>query len=155
MQKRWQIGIAVFVLVLATVFAVGASLLESDPGYAGIGAAFVPAVVSTFLGIVGALLMWQALTGGFRNFTDPLIGVAADNRGGLWVTGGILLMAALITKIGFVLAATILFTFVARGFGSKSWLRDAITGAILVLPVFWLFTLVLDVNLPHLFNDWL
>ncbi len=155
MQKRWQIGIAVFVLSLATVFAVGASQLQSDVGYAGIGAAFVPAVVSIFLGVVGALLMWQALTGGFRNFTDELIGVAGDNRGALWVTGGILLMAALITKIGFVLAATILFTFVARGFGSKAWARDAITGAILVFPVFWLFTLVLDVNLPRLLNDWL
>ena len=155
MQKRWQIGIAVFVLMLATVFAVGASQLQSDPGYAGIGAAFVPAVVSIFLGLVGALLMWQALTGGYRNFTDELIGVATDNRGALWVTAGILLMAALITKIGFVLAATLLFTFVARGFGSKTWLRDVITGLILVFPVFWLFTLVLDVNLPRLFNDWL
>lgn len=155
MQKRWQIGIAVFVLMLGTVFAVGASQLQSDAGYAGIGAAFVPAVVSIFLGLVGALLMWQALTGGYRNFTDELIGIVADNRGALWVTGGILLMAALITKIGFVLAATLLFTCVARGFGSKTWLRDAITGAILVLPVFWLFTLVLDVNLPRLFGDWL
>jgi len=155
MQKRWQLGIAVFVLLLATVFAVGASQLQSDLGYAGIGAAFVPAVVSIFLGVVGALLMWQALTGGYRNFTDELIGVASDNRGALWITGGILLMAALITKIGFVLAATVLFTFVARGFGSKTLLRDAITGAILVFPVFWLFTLVLDVNLPRLFNDWL
>ncbi len=155
MQKRWQIGIALFVLMLATVFAVGASQLQSDAGYAGIGAAFVPAVVSIFLGLVGALLMWQALSGGYRNFSDALIGVASDNRGALWVTAGILLMAALITKVGFVLGATLLFTCVARGFGSKTWLRDAITGAALVLPVFWLFTLVLDVNLPRLFNDWL
>ena len=155
MQKRWQIGIAVFVLMLATVFGIGASQLQSDSGYAGIGAAFVPTVVSIFLGVVGALLMWQALTGGFRNFTDEVIGVATDNRGALWVTTGILLMAALITKIGFVLAATLLFTCVARGFGSKTWLRDVITGALLVFPVFWLFTLVLDVNLPRLFGDWL
>lgn len=155
MQKRWSIGIAAFVLLLAAVFGIGATQLQSDPGYAGIGAAFVPGVVSIFLAIVGALLLWQALSGGFRNFTDEVATVAADYRGAIWVTAGILLMAALITRLGFVIAATILFTCVARAFGSKTPVRDVITGAILVFPVFWLFTLVLDVNLPRLINDWL
>ncbi len=155
MQKRWQVGIATFILLLAVVFGVGASQMPSETGYAGIGAAFVPTVVTCFLATVGALLMWQALTGGFRNFADSVAGFAADHRGALWVTGGIFLMALLITKAGFVVAATGLFVCVARGFGSKTVLRDAITGAVLVFPVFWLFTLVLDVNLPRLFNDWL
>ena len=155
MQKRWQVSIATFVLLLSVVFGVGASQMPSETGYAGIGAAFVPAVVTIFLAAVGGLLMWQAFTGGFHNFTDSVAGLVADNRGALWVTGGILLMALLITKAGFVVAATTLFVCVARGFGSKTALRDAITGAALVFPVFWLFTLVLDVNLPRLFNDWL
>lgn len=155
MQKRWQVGIAIFILLLAVVYGVGASQMPSETGYAGIGAAFVPTVITFFLAAVGALLMWQALSGGFRNFTDSVAGLAADNLGALWVTGGIMLMALLITKAGFVVAATALFVCVARGFGSKTVLRDAITGAVLVFPVFWLFTLVLDVNLPRLFNDWL
>lgn len=155
MQKRWQVGISTFVILLAVVFGVGASQLPADTGYAGIGAAFVPAVVALFLAVVGALLMWQALSGGFRNFTDSVANLAADHHGGLWVTAGVMLMALLITKAGFVLAATTLFVCVARGFGSKTLVRDAIVGAVLVFPVFWLFTLVLDVNLPHLFNDWL
>lgn len=155
MQKRWSVGIATFILLLAAVFGVGASQLQSDPGYAGIGAAFVPGVVAVFLAVVGALLMWQALSGGFRNFSDDVADVVADYRGAIWVTVGILLMAGLITRIGFVLSATILFTCVARAFGSKTLVRDVFTGAILVFPVFWLFTLVLDVNLPRLFNDWL
>ena len=155
MQKRWQVGIATFILLLAIVYGVGASQMQSETGYAGIGAAFVPTVVTVFLASVGALLMWQALTGGFRSFTDSVASLAADNRGALWVTSGILLMALLITKAGFVVAATVLFVCVARGFGSKTAMRDAITGAVLVFPVFWLFTLVLDVNLPRLFNNWL
>ena len=155
MQKRWQVGIATFILLLSIVFGVGASQMPSETGYAGIGAAFVPTMVTLFLAAVGALLMWQALSGGFRNLTDSVAGLVADHRGALWVTGGILLMALLITKAGFVLAATALFVCVARGFGSKNTLRDVITGAALVFPVFWLFTLVLDVNLPRLFNDWL
>ena len=155
MQRRWQVGIATFIFLLAVVFGVGASIMPSETGYAGIGAAFVPTVVTIFLAAVGALLLWQAFTGGFRNFTDSVASVVADHHGALWVTAGILLMALLITKAGFVLAATTLFMSVARGFGSKNTLRDAVTGAALVFPVFWLFTLVLDVNLPRLFNDWL
>ena len=154
MQKRWQVGIAAFILMLSAVFGVGATQLPADTGYAGIGSAFLPAVVALLLLLVGGLLLWQACTGGFRNYTDGVVDLVADHRGALWVTAGILASAALITKLGFVIAATTLFVCVARGFGSKTWLRDAITGAVLVLPVFWLFTLVLDVNLPHLFNVW-
>ena len=154
MQKRWQVGIAAFILMLAAVFGVGATQLPADTGYAGIGSAFMPAAVALLLLLVGALLMWQAYTGGFRHFTDGVVDLIADHRGALWVTAGILASAALITILGFVIAATTLFVFVARGFGSRTWLRDAITGAVLVLPVFWLFTLVLDVNLPHLVSDW-
>lgn len=154
MQTRWQVGIATFILMLSAVFGVGATQLPGDTGYAGIGSAFVPAVVALLLLLVGTLLMWQACTGGFRNFTDGVADLVTDHRGALWVTAGIMATAALITKLGFVIAATTLFVCVARGFGSKTWLRDAVTGALLVLPVFWLFTLVLDVNLPHLFNNW-
>lgn len=154
MQKRWQVGIAAFVMMLSAVFGVGATQLPADTGYAGIGSAFMPTVVAVLLLLVGSLLMWQAFTGGFRNFTDGVAELIADHRGALWVTVGIMATAALMTKLGFVIAATTLFVCVARGFGSKTWLRDVITGAVLVLPVFWLFTLVLDVNLPRLFNDW-
>ena len=59
MQKRWQIGIAIFVLFLAGVFAIGASQLPSETGYAGIGSAFVPTVVAIMLTVVGVLLLWQ------------------------------------------------------------------------------------------------
>jgi putative tricarboxylic transport membrane protein len=155
MQKSWQIGIAFFVIALSAVFLVGATQLPSDGGYAGIGSSFIPYVISAFLALVGAGLLWQSFTGGFRHFTDALANVSADIRSGLWVTAGIFAMAALITKLGFVIAATTLFVCVARAFGSRVWWRDALIGAVIVFPIFWLFTLVLDVNLPRLINDWL
>ena len=58
------------------------------------------------------------------------------------MAAGILPPATVVTKLGFVIAATKLFACVVGGFGSETWLRDAITGAVLVLPVLWLFTLV-------------
>jgi putative tricarboxylic transport membrane protein len=155
MQRLWQFGISLFVIALAAVFAIGAAQLPSDGGYAGIGSNFVPWVISGFLAVVGLLLLLQTARGGFANFTDKVAEVVADYRGALWLSAGVLAMAALITRIGFVLSATLLFVCVARAFGSRAWWRDALIGAVIVFPVFWLFTLVLDVNLPRLFNDWL
>ncbi len=155
MTRYWQLGIAAFVLTLSAVFFVGMMQLPEETGYAGIGPRFMPTLVASFLALMGLLLLLQALTGGFRSFTDVIARVPPDLRGGLWVSAGILLMAALITRIGFVPAATLLFVCVARGFGSLRPGRDGLIGAALVLPVFWLFTLLLDVNLPRFFNDWL
>ena len=155
MSKAWQYGIALFVLGLGVVFGLGAMNFPSETGYAGIGARFVPTLVSAALLVTGALLLWQVATGGLRNFTDALSDTVANYRGGLWVSAGVLLHALLITHIGFVLASTVLFVCVARGFGSRKWWMDALYGAVLVLPVFWLFTMVLEVSLPQLLNDWI
>jgi putative tricarboxylic transport membrane protein len=154
-MKIPQFTIAAFVLLLAAVFGVGALNFPNDAGYAGISSRFVPSLIAIFLLAVGVLLMWQAFTGGFRNFTDSLINVSADYRGALWVSAGILLMAALISYIGFVISASMLFVLAARGFGSTRLLRDLLIGVALVLPVYWLFGQVLDVSLPMLVNRWL
>jgi putative tricarboxylic transport membrane protein len=155
MTRTWQLCIAAFILGLAVTYGIGAAGFPAETGYAGIGPRFFPTLVAIFLAAVGALLAWQALAGGFRNFTDEAAHIDAHWRGALWVSAGLLAHALLITRIGFVPAACILFTCVARGFGSAKWWRDALIGAAIVLPVFWLFTKVLDVNLPRLFNDWL
>lgn len=155
MKRVGQVAIAFAFLGLAVVFGVGAAQLPSDGGYAGIGASFLPWVVTAFLATIGLLLGYQALGSGFANFTAEVDDASADRRGALWVSIGILAMAALITRIGFVPAATILFVCAARGFGSRRPAFDALIGAAISFPVFWLFTLVLDVNLPRLINDWL
>ncbi len=67
-------------------------------------------------------------------------GWAADQEGTLtewgslgWVTLGLVLNAALIDSIGFILASTIMFALVARGFGSRQILRDAGIGFVLAI----------------------
>ncbi|TAG02675.1 MAG: tripartite tricarboxylate transporter TctB family protein [Betaproteobacteria bacterium] len=153
--KIWQVSISCFILALALVFGLGVSGLPTDAGYAGISSRFVPILITVFLAVVGALLLWQSLTGGFRHFFDDTANVRADLRGVIWVSAGILLMALLISYIGFVLSAAVLFVCTARGFGSRALLRDLAIGVALVLPVYWLFGQVLAVSLPKLFNQWL
>jgi putative tricarboxylic transport membrane protein len=154
-QRRWQIVIAAFVLLLALIFAIGARSFPEASGYAGIGPAFVPFIVAGFLALVGALLLYQALTGGFRRFEMATSDASPDRVGAIWLSAGILAMAALIRPLGFPIAAITLFVLVARAFGSRRSGRDVLIGAVLVFPIFWLFTLVLDVNLPRLVNDWI
>lgn len=147
--------ISIFVLALATVFGIGAMKLTGDTGYAGIGPAFLPTIVSGFLAALGFGLLYQACTGGFRRLESEALAARPDVRGAIWISVGILGMAALMKFLGFVIAAVVLFVCVARAFGSQRVAVDAAIGAALVFPVFWLFTLVLDVNLPQLFNKWL
>ncbi len=66
----------------------------------------------------------------------------------LWVSAGLFAHMALIGWAGFVLAGTVLFVLVARGFASRRLLRDAAIGFALSAAVYLFFTQVLNVNLP-------
>ena len=55
---------------------------------------------------------------------------------------------ALIGTAGFVIAATALFVFVARAFGSLRWKRDLAIGIVLSVGIFLFFVKFLNVNLP-------
>jgi putative tricarboxylic transport membrane protein len=76
-----------------------------------------------------------------------------------WVSAGVLVTAALITRIGFVLACALCFVLAVRGLrgaegrpagGATQTLIDVGTGVAIALPVFWLFTKLLAINLPSL-----
>jgi putative tricarboxylic transport membrane protein len=47
-----------------------------------------------------------------------------------------------------VIAGAVLFVFVARGFGSRRFLRDLAIGVALALAVYLFFSQLLNVNLP-------
>ena len=55
---------------------------------------------------------------------------------------------ALIGWAGFVIAGTVLFACVARGFGSRRLIRDLSIGIVLALGVYLFFVKLLNVNLP-------
>jgi putative tricarboxylic transport membrane protein len=163
MTGRWrvvpaQLAIGIGVVVISAILAFGASRFPPEMGFVIMAAYVYPYAVAAFLGIVGLLMCYQALTGGFRNLGDEHDTIEAQpggKSGASWVTAGLVGVAVLISYIGFVLAAALLFACSARGFGSRSPLRDLAIGIALTLPIYWLFTVGLGVSLPPLINAWI
>ena len=153
-----QALVGVGVLLLALGLAVGALLIPSAAGYAGVGPNFLPWVVSAALGLCGLHLIRKARRGGFLNM-DEHGGERPYWSGFAWMSAGMLLNAALITHIGFILSCALCFVLAARGMRSaqasaplalKTWLTDSAIALMIAAPVYWMFTQFLGINLPGL-----
>lgn len=140
------------VMALGIAAATVALSLPSAGGYSRIGPNLMPVVISFALILLGAVLLYECFTGGWRARTPddaaergehPFLPAAFG-----WVSAGLFAQMALIHSAGFVLAAAALFACVARGFGSRRWLRDGAIGLLLGLGVFLFFVRFLNVNLP-------
>ncbi|MBT0569252.1 tripartite tricarboxylate transporter TctB family protein [Curvibacter sp. CHRR-16] len=159
-MKTRQTLIGVGVLAVALTWAIGAWDIPSDAGYGGVGPDFLPWLVALVLGVCGVLLVWHAQTTGFRVMEE----VEADAPppywlGFAWMSAGVLLNAALITTIGFILSCTLAFVCAARGMrmaqgepagGMRSWVVDVVLGLLISAPVYWMFTKFLAISLPGL-----
>jgi putative tricarboxylic transport membrane protein len=148
------------VLLTGLALAFGAIGISSDAGYGGVGPNFLPWLVSVVLVLCGAWILWEARTGGFRELDAPSGAEHAYWPGFVWVSAGLLLNAALITTLGFILSCTLCYLLAVQGLrrasgqagvnSSRTWLIDFVTGAVISAPVFWMFTQFLAINLPGL-----
>jgi putative tricarboxylic transport membrane protein len=154
-----EAALAAGVLAVGALLAFGALSISTEAGYGGVGPNFLPWVVSAALVVCGVLLLWQSLRGGFRDREEPSGAARGDWVALAWVSAGVLLTAALITRVGFVLACALCFAFAVRGLrgaegrpagGLQQTLIDVAVGVAISLPVFWLFTKLLAINLPNL-----
>ena len=57
------------------------------------------------------------------------------------ISAGVILHMVIIGWAGFIIASTVLFVMVARGFGSRRLVRDAVIAVVLAAVVFFIFTL--------------
>lgn len=151
--------VGVGTLAVAALLAAGAVSISSEAGYSGVGPNFLPWVVAAALLVCGAWLVWEARTGGYRNAEEPSGAEHGDWKGFAWVAAALLLNAASITTIGFVLSCTLCFVLAVRGLkasqgrldlGVKAWLIDIAVGLAIAAPVYWMFTKFLSINLPGL-----
>ncbi|VTU27046.1 tripartite tricarboxylate transporter TctB family protein [Variovorax sp. PBL-E5] len=155
-----QTLVGVGVLVVGLALAFGAIGISSEAGYGGVGPNFLPWLVAVALTVCGAWIVWEARTGGFREMDAPSGATHSDWAGFVWVSAGLLLNAALITTLGFVLSCTLCYLLAVQGLrrasgqggvnAPRTWLVDCVTGLLISAPVFWTFTKFLAINLPGL-----
>ena len=150
--KPAELIISLAVVALGAAVAVGTTRLSGASGYARIGPNAAPAVVAGGLFLLGLWLLYEALSGGWRNYIPDQPEARGEHRfyisAFIWVSVGLFAEMLLMDRAGFVLAQAVLFACVARGFGSVRPARDSAIGLILGLGVFLFFVKFLNVNLP-------
>lgn len=152
-MKPSHLAIGIAVLAVSLFFFLGLPGISGEEGYAGLSPRFMPTLVAIGLAVCGALLTWQGVRGGFRNMPEEdaeLPSAPHSPRGFLWVSAGLVLNMALIGTLGFVLSSTLLMVCVARGYGSRRIVRDALIGLCITVPMWALFEFLLGINLPLL-----
>jgi putative tricarboxylic transport membrane protein len=164
-SRQFQTLVSGGVIALALGLAWGAWDIPSEAGYGGVGPNFLPWLVSVALLICGVFLLVEARTTGFAEMEDTG-GTDQPYWGGfVWMSTGLLLNAALITTLGFILSCTLCFVLACRGLrnaqgsapgaahpGLRSWVQDTVTGFLIAAPVYWMFTKFLAIGLPGLTN---
>lgn len=145
-----ELLISLVLLALGTFVVLETGGIAETQGYSQVGPRLFPYLIGTGLSVCGAWLAWQALTGGWRNVPQDDDGThaAPDLMGFAVVSAGVLLHMVLIGWAGFILASTLLFVLVARGFGSRRPVRDLLIAAALSTAAYFLFTQALGLTLP-------
>jgi putative tricarboxylic transport membrane protein len=114
------------------------------PTSAVVGPALFPYLIAAGLVIVGVSLLREAFTGHIAHesgFELDWIAVAL-------VSAGLLIQIFLLETLGWIPATALLFIAVARAFGSRRLLTDAVLGVALTAASFVVFNYGLGLNLP-------
>ncbi|WP_119421311.1 tripartite tricarboxylate transporter TctB family protein [Desertibaculum subflavum] len=142
---REETWLAVAVLVLAALIAIGAWAVPTPPPHVKVGPAVLPAAVAVLTLLMGAGLLAAALRGGWLSDEERAEQVSYLQLG--WVLLGLAANVALIGLAGFTIASTVLFVCVARGFGSRRPLRDAVIAVVFAALAYLGFDTVLGIRI--------
>lgn len=160
------------VLVLfATYLVFGIVTMKVPEGTAFPGPQFFPAIIAGGLTLFAALLSVGAVKQKLKTVTEIRTGavvlpVLEDDeprprkRVGLdwasltWVVGGFLAFSLLLTTLGWIIAAALLFWCVGRGFGEKRHLKSLIVGLTVGSILYIAFDMLLGLSLPSGVLGW-
>jgi putative tricarboxylic transport membrane protein len=144
-----QLAVAAGVLALGALVTWGSFNLPTGGGYAQVGPGVVPRIVGVGILVLGAWLAYEAASGGFRGIDEEAEARMPMHWASFaWVTGGIIAYGLLVERAGFILASTLLFVMVARGFTSRRWLLNTFSGVVLAAAVYAIFNYGLGLTLP-------
>jgi putative tricarboxylic transport membrane protein len=144
-----QLAVAAGVLALGAFVSWGSFNLPTGGGYAQVGPGVVPRMVGIGTLVLGAWLLYEALSGGFRGLDEEAEARMPMHWAAFaWVSAGLIAYGLLIERAGFILSSVLLFLLVARGFGSRRWLLNTMSAAILAAAIYAIFTYGLGLTLP-------
>jgi putative tricarboxylic transport membrane protein len=144
-----ELLISLGLIGLGSFVIYGTQDIAETQGYAQIGPRLFPYIIGVGLTVCGAVLGWHAIAGGWRSVPLDQEGHdAPDWLAFTVISAGIILHMVVIGWAGFIIASTLLFVMIARGFGSRRPVRDAVIAVVLAAAVFFLFTRGLGLSLP-------
>lgn len=150
MPVRSRLGpivVALVVLVAGIGVVWMTTLINVSPAYARIGPNVFPRIVGGALALAGLLLLVTAVSGRWAcEATDP-DEPRPDLVPLIWVGGGLVLNLLLIKAIGFILASTLMYVCIARGFGARRWWFAALVGFVLALVAYYGFARLLGLRM--------
>ena len=143
------IGLGLFVL------HQGYSIGVEQSAYARVGPQVFPYVIGAGLIAIGVLLVRSALKGSWSVLWAEPSETYPDRRefwrhmSSVGLVGlGLVINAALIAPLGFVIASTFMFALTTRAFGSRRLLFDLAVGALFSGAIYVTFTYALGLHLP-------
>jgi putative tricarboxylic transport membrane protein len=142
---RGELIFALCVLAMAGAVVWQTTAIPVSPLYARVGPHVVPMIAGAGLVLFGTLLLVSALRGGWQPEEERES--KPDQRALFWVVGGLALNVLTIGTLGFTLASVLLFTCVARAFGSRAPLRDASIGGAFAIVAYLGFAKALNINI--------
>ena len=146
--KPGELVVSLALLALGSFVVYGSGDIAETQGYAQVGPRLFPYLIGIGMTLCGAVLGWQALNGGWRHLPQDEGQAQPDRMSFVILSLGLVLHMLLIGWAGFILASTLMFVLIARGFGSQRPLRDLLIGAALTTAAFLVFTFGLGLKLP-------
>jgi putative tricarboxylic transport membrane protein len=145
MRATGQMIVAVGVLALAALAGYQTLLIPISPLYAKVGPTVFPWMVAGGLAVLGLALLVEALRGSWT--LEPDASEPVDRQALGWVLAGLALNVALIKLLGFIIASTLLFCCVARAFGSRQLVRDALIAIVFATVAYIGFARILGIDI--------
>jgi putative tricarboxylic transport membrane protein len=136
---------------LGLVLLSGIRGITAGIGYDRVGPRFFPYVVAAGFIVLGSMLVISAIARPRIDdgaATSPIAGAPASWAPAAWLSVAFVVFLVLIERAGFVVASGLQFWLVARGFGSRRPVRDAIVAAGVSAGVYVGFSNMLGLTLP-------
>lgn len=154
-----SLAVPLLLAAFATYLVVGIVTMKVPPNAAFPGPQFFPGLIAAGLYLFAVLLGVSAVKtvrggGDAEGEGSGERAVGVDWRSFAWVVGSFLVFAFLLGILGWIIAAALLFTGIARGFGQRSWLFALLVGLTISSLTYIAFDMGLGLSLPSGILGW-